>query len=107
MGRIYLWGQKWNINFEPDKCHSLCVSLKKDVDLHPPLFMDALSIVEVDVLKILGIHFDHKLTNATWSCMIDQLAARSYQILGAIFRVRDYLGQCGLTIAFKSFVRPI
>ena len=41
-----------------------CVSLKKDVDL---LFMDTLSIEEVDVLKALGIHVDCKLT---WSYMI-------------------------------------
>ena len=36
-------------------CHSLCVSLKRDVDLHPPLSMATLPIDEVDVLKILGI----------------------------------------------------
>ena len=40
------------------KCYSLCVSLKKDVDLYPPLYMDALSIIELDVLKVFGIHFD-------------------------------------------------
>ena len=56
-------------------CH-LKMSIKKNVDLHSPLFMDALSIAEVDVLQILGIHFDHKLT---WSYMIDQLATRSCQ----------------------------
>ena len=39
--------------------------------------------------------------------MIDQLATRSRQRLGAVYRVREYLGQSGLTIAFKSFVRPI
>ena len=39
--------------------------------------------------------------------MIDQLATRSHQRLGAVYRVREYLGQSGLTIAFKSFVRPI
>ena len=102
LGRIQ--GRKSNINFEPTKCHTLCVSLKKDVNLHPPLFMDALSITEVDVLKILGIYFDCKLT---WSYMIDHLAARSYQRLDAVYRIREYLGQGGLTIAFKSFVRPI
>ena len=36
----------------------------------------------MDVLKILGIYFDHKLT---WSSMINQSAARSYQRLGAVF----------------------
>ena len=70
LARIYSWGRIWNINFEPAKCYSLCVSLKRDVNLHPPLFMATLLIEEVDVLKILNIHFDHKLT---WSYMIDQL----------------------------------
>ena len=69
-------GRKWNINFEPTKCHAHCVSLKNDVGLHQPVFMDTLSIVEVDVLKVLGIYFDRKLT---WSYMIDQLATWSRQ----------------------------
>ena len=104
LGRIHSWGWKWNINFEPTKCHALCVSLKNDVGLHQPVFMDTLSIVEVDVLKVLEIYFDRKLT---WSYIIDQLATWSRQQLDAVYRVREYLGQSGLTIAFKSFVRPI
>ena len=64
LARIHLWGQMWNVNFEPAKCHSLCVSLKRDITLHPPLFMATLPIKEVDVLKILGIYFNRKLT---WS----------------------------------------
>jgi len=36
--------------------------------------MDALSIIEVDVLKALSIHFDRKLT---WSHMINQFASQS------------------------------
>ena len=104
LGRIHSWGQKWNINFESTKYHALCVSLKKDVGFHPPVFMDTLSIAEVDVLKVLGIYFDRKLT---WSYVIDQLATQSHQRLGAVYCVREYLGQSGLTIAFKSFVRPI
>ena len=39
--------------------------------------------------------------------MIDQLATRSRQCLGATYIVIDYLGECGLTIAFfyeTSFV---
>jgi len=104
MRDVYSWDRKWNFYCEPNKCHSLCVSLKKDLDKHPPLFVDSLSITEVDVLKILGIYFDCKLT---WSSMIDQLAARSGLRLGAVFRARHYHGQGGLTIAFKSFVCPI
>ena len=76
LARIYSWGWMWNINFEPAKCHSLCVSLKRDVNLHPPLSLATLPIEEVDVLKILGIHFDRKLT---WSYMIDQLTTHCRQ----------------------------
>ena len=64
-------------------------------ELHPPLST---------VLKILGVYFDHKLT---WGCMIDQLTVRSRQRLGALFCVREYLGQNGLVVAYKSFVRPV
>ena len=39
--------------------------------------------------------------------MIDQLATCSHQQLGAVYCVKEYLGRSGLTIAFKSFVRPI
>ena len=37
--------------------------------IHPPLSMATVPIEEVDVLKILGVYFDRKLT---WGCMIDQ-----------------------------------
>ena len=66
--------------------------------------MATLPIEEVDVLKILGIHCDCKLT---WSYMIDQLTTRCRQRLGALFRVKEYLGQSGLVTAYKSFVRPV
>ena len=66
--------------------------------------MATLPIEEVDVLKILGIHFDRKLT---WSYMIDQLTIHCRQRLGALFRVKEYLGQSGLVTAYKSFVRPV
>ena len=39
--------------------------------------------------------------------MINQLAARSHQRLGAVFHARNYLGQSGLTVALKSFIRPV
>ena len=93
-----------NINYEPAKCCTLCVSLKRDVNLYPPLFMASFPIDKVDVLKILGIHFDHKLL---WSYMIDQLATCCHQRLGALYCIRDYLGQSGIITAFRSFVRQV
>ena len=94
-----LWGRPWNINFEPTKCFSVCVSLKHDVDHHTPLFMASLPIQEVQSLKILGLHFDSKLT---WNTMISQLSTCCHQRMGALYCVRKYLGPRGLTVAFRS-----
>ena len=60
--------------------------------------------IHLQVLKILDIHFDRKLT---WSCMIDRLTTRCRQRLRALFRVKENLGQSGLVTAYKSFVRPV
>ena len=57
LDRIYLWGQMLNINFEPAKCHSLCVLLKRNVIYTCHLSMVTLPIDEVDFLKLLGIYF--------------------------------------------------
>ena len=36
--------------------------------------------------------------------MIDQSATHSRQQLGAVYRIKEYLSQSGLTIAFKYFL---
>ena len=43
--------------------------------------------LEVESLKILGFHFDSKLT---WNTMISQLSTRCRQRMGALYREREY-----------------
>ena len=52
--KVYLWGRKWNFYFEPDKCHSLRVSLTKDLDKHPPVFVDFLFLCRSGCIKDFG-----------------------------------------------------
>ena len=73
----------------------------RDTDCHPPLFMSSLPIKEVESLKILGFYFDKKLT---WNALISQLSTRCHQRMGALYRVRKYLGHNGLAVTFRSFV---
>ena len=35
LNHVFSWGRVWNINFKSVKCHSLCISLKHDVECHP------------------------------------------------------------------------
>ena len=75
------WGRRWHIEFEPSKSNALCVSLKRDVKEHPPLFMNGVPIKESKVLSILGFHFDSHLT---WDYMIDFAVRRCRQRLGCL-----------------------
>jgi len=68
------------------KCHSLCVSLKRDIDGHPPIFMASLPIKEVDHFKILGFTFDYKLT---WINMIVHISTHGRQRMGALYQIKD------------------
>ena len=37
LSRIAVWGKSYHIEFEPSKSATICVSLKHDVEEHPPL----------------------------------------------------------------------
>ena len=98
------WGRRWHIEFEPLKSSAICVSLKRDVEEHPPLFMNGVLIKESKVLSILGFHFDSHLT---WGYMIDTTVQRCRQRLGCLRRVSEYLGTEGLSLAYRAFVCPV
>ena len=67
LASIYLWGRMWNINFEPAKCHSLCVSLLRDIDteLHP----HAKSLCASNKLQLVDENLGNKL-RTTYISMI-------------------------------------
>ena len=102
--RIADWGKRWHIEFKPSKSATICVSLKHDVEEHPPLFMNNVLIRDSKVLSILGFHFDSRFT---WSYMIDSSVRRYRQRLGCLRRVSEYLGLEGLILAYRAFVCPV
>ena len=81
LNAIVCWGKRWHIEFEPAKSSALCISLKRDLEDHPPLVMDGIPIKEAETLSVLGFHFDHRLT---WAAMIDTMVSRSRQRLGCL-----------------------
>ena len=64
--------------------------------------MDGIPITESKTLKILGYTFDCKVL---WSAHIEQTVKEAHQRLGAINRVKHYLRDEGVCIAYKAFVR--
>ena len=70
------WGRRWHIEFKSLESNALCVSLKHDVEEHPPLFMNGVLIKESKVLSILGFHFDSRLT---WDYVYDRFYSAMLQ----------------------------
>ena len=69
------WERRWHIEFEPSKFNAICVSLKRDVEEHPPLFMNGVLIKESKVLSILG--FDLGLYDRFYSMTLQTEAGMS------------------------------
>ena len=63
--------------------------------------MDGIPIAKRKTLKILGFTFDSK---GLWSAHIEQTVKEARQRLGAINRVKHYLKDDGVCIAYKAFV---
>ena len=97
--RVAEWGRRWYIKFKPSKSHTICVSLKRDIEEHPPLFMNDVLIGESKILSILGFHFDSHLT---WSYMIDYSVRQCRQRLGCLQRISEYLGTESLNLAYRG-----
>ena len=100
--RLLNYGKSWLLEFEVKKTQALTVSRKRDPNNNPPLVMDGIPIAESKTLKILGYTFDCK---GLWSAHIEQTVKEARQRLGAINRVKQYLRDEGVCIAYKAFVR--
>ena len=96
------YGKSWLLEFEVKKTQALTVSRKRDPNKNPPLVMDGIPFAERKTLKILGYMFDSK---GLWSTHIEQTVKEAHQRLGAINRVKQYLKDDGVCIAYKAFVR--
>ena len=103
--RIARWGRRWKTTFEPSKTHAMFVTNTKDAGYHPAVDLVEFDRVKVgydDVLKIVGVLYDHKLT---WGPMVKEMAGRGRQALGYLRKLGRLITSDDIACVYKYFVR--
>ena len=59
--KITSWSNTWNMSFNPDKSHTLTISLKKHHMANPPIYFLNNPLEEVKSLKCLGLAISRDL----------------------------------------------
>ncbi len=62
LGKITNWSNTWNMSFNPDKSHTLTMSLRKDRLENPPIHFLNNPLEEVLSFKLLGLTICHDLS---------------------------------------------
>lgn len=103
--RVARWGKRWKTTFEPTKTHAMLVSNTRDNGFHPAvdlLEFNGVKICYKEVLKIVGVIYDRKLT---WASMVSEMASRGRRALGFLNRLGNLVVSSNLATIYKYFVR--
>ena len=95
------WARMWQMSFNVDKCHVLQISLGRKKRFNYRMDNRLLSLVTNH--PYLGLEFDDKMS---WKPHIDQVIAKSNQILGFLRRNLRHCPQPVKELAYTSLVRP-
>ena len=82
LDKITSWSNMWNMSFNPDKSHTLTMSLRKDHLENPPIHFLNNPLEEVLSFKLRGLNICHDLS---WESHISKLAFK------ASHRLTDYI----------------
>ena len=102
LNRLENWQNKWQMNFNPSKCHILTISSKKEYK-SPNFTLCNQTLKHVNSHPYLGVEIDSKLR---WNNHINNISNKANSVLGLLKR---NLSHCPLdvkTTAYKALVRP-
>ena len=104
LAKLESWGVEWHVSFEPSKTHSMVISRKSAANAFKPdgIHFMGRAVEPVEELKLVGFIFDPKMTMKP---MVDHVARKARQKLGAIKRLQHHLDSKNLEQMFKAFVR--
>ena len=108
VGKITNWSNTWNMFFNPDKSHTLTMSLRKDhlqpPTSNPPIYFLNNPLEEVLSLKLQGLTICHDLS---WESHISNLASKASCRLGILHCAKTFLGPPELLTTYKAFVHRL
>ena len=97
------WEQAWSMEFHPDKCQLLRISLKKNTSNYNYQIHNT-QIEETTNAKYLGITINNKLS---WNTHINNVCQKGNNTLNFIHRNFGTCNQKIKTNLYKTYVRPV
>jgi hypothetical protein len=98
------WGDDNKTTFEPEKMSVLVVSQKRNPYDASGITFNGEELRVLDDATLVGLKIDPKLR---WGPMVDKLAVKARQRLGALSRVRHLLDSRNMCAIYTMFIRSI
>lgn len=97
------WEKKWQMDFNPSKCHVLRVTRKREPIVYDYVLHGKV-LENVDASKYLGITLSSDLR---WNPHVSNISNKGNQILGFLRRNLKINSPPIKTLAYKTLVRPV
>jgi len=101
---LYEWGLDNKTTFEPEKMEAIVISQKRVPFDASGIMFDGEELSIVDDTTLVGLKIDKRMR---WGPMVDKLAKKARQRIGALSRVRHLLDNSNLKTVYLMFIRSI
>ena len=102
--KISVWADKWLVTMNPVKSRNVIFSLKRNKQVHPPLFLSSNIVKDVESHTHLGLTLQSSMS---WRKHIVRVFEKASKRLNMLKFVRFKVDRSILTSLYKSLIRPL
>ena len=102
--KISVWADKWLVRMNPVKSRNVIFSLKRNKQVHPPLFLSSNIVKDVESHTHLGLTLQSSMS---WRKHIVRVFEKASKRLNMLKFVRFKVDRSILTSLYKSLIRPL
>ena len=102
--KISAWADKWLVTMNPVKSRNVIFSLKRNKQVHPPLFLSSNIVKDVESHTHLGLTLQSSMS---WRKHIVRVFEKASKRLNMLKFVRFKVDRSILTSLYKSLIRPL
>ena len=104
LNKMAVWEDKWLVTMNPPKPHNVVFSLKRNKEVHPPLFLNSNIVKDAESHTHLGLTLQSSMS---WRKHIVWVYEKASKRLNMLKFVTYKLDRTILTSLYKSLIRPL
>ena len=104
LNKIAVWADKWLVTMNPVKTRNVVFSLKRNKQVHPPLFLNSNNVKDAESHTHLGLTLQSSMS---WRKHIVQVYEKASKRLNMLKFVTYKFDRSILTSLYKSLIRPL